>query len=135
MVIGSLMAFALSSLGGRPGRAAVARRGDVPGFGLARVEAPPGLRLSEQDRHEQKADDEGRREQLEVVADGRRPRSAAARARECARARTRAGAEQRLGGRAAWQILNAIFTMFKLGKRAMRLRPSRRGTDGQSFIG
>ena len=25
--------------------------------------------------------------------------------------------KQRLGGRAAWQILNAIFTMFKLGKR------------------
>ena len=101
----------------RPGRAALARRGDVPGFGVARVEAPPRLRLSEQDRHEHKADDEGQREQLEVVADGRRHDR---RRRELANApspETRAGPEHRLGGRAAWQILNAIFTMFKLGKR------------------
>ena len=117
MVIGSLLAFALSSLGRRPGRPAAAGRGDVPGVGVARMEAPPRLRLrprlAEQDRNEQEAGDEGRREQLEVRAMigavGARP---VRRQTRTVRGRTGAGRMQRLGGRAAWQILNAIFTMF-----------------------
>ena len=74
MVVGSLLAFALSSVGRRPGRAAAVGRGDVPGVRLARLEAPPRLRLiavsAMKDRDEEEAGREGRREQLEVVCDG-----------------------------------------------------------------
>ena len=60
MVIGSLLAFALSSLGRRPGRPAAAGRGDVHRFGVARLEAPPRLRLGEEHRDEDEAGEEGR---------------------------------------------------------------------------
>ena len=87
MVVGSLIAFALSSVGRRPDRSAAARRGDVPHLRLARVEAPPRLRLStrlaDQDRDEQEAGNKGRREQLEIVAEAA---GAADRLRRAARA-------------------------------------------------
>ena len=71
MVVGSLLAFALSMLGRRPGRAAAAGRGDVPVRGLARLEAPPRLRLSSGDAGPRRTGSrrEGHREQPQIVAE------------------------------------------------------------------
>ena len=72
MVVGSLIAFTAQSGWALRSPTAAARRGDVRDLGLARLEAPPRLRLSvqrDQDKYEQKAGGEGHCEQLAGRAD------------------------------------------------------------------